>query len=376
MKQSIWLLSLVTCIATAQPQVNQDNSITFKVYAPWADSVKIEGDIIMELSGKYDFAADNSVNLEKETKDTWSVRLGPFKPGPYLYTIKIDGKSMLDPANFRIFSGQKYRKSIVLVGTKDNRELWECRNVDHGTVHRHTYYSPILKGITEMYVYTPPGYELSNQKYPVLYLLHGRGERADSWLAAGFTDHIADNLISSGKAIPSIIVMPYGWVIPQDAMATEIPNLLMPNMEKELFEAVIPIVEKSYRIIMDRDHRAIAGFSMGGAQAAHIGLSHAETFAYAGIFSAGIPGFIKEHKALLDDPQKTNNNFKLLLFCTGMEDNIGPGGSSSEGQRVIDSLLTSKGIKHIFYEMPDAGHTWKAWRYYLGEKLLPELWNK
>jgi enterochelin esterase family protein len=375
MKNLYWLFLFVNCVVSAQPQINADNSITFRVFAPGMDSVEIEGDIIMELSGKYDFSADNSVNMIKETEDIWSVRLGPLEPGPYLYNIRMNGKSFPDPANFRIFNGQKYRKSVVLVNSSDTSCLWESGNAGHGTIHRHSYFSPVISGTTELYVYTPPGYEESRQKYPVLYLLHGRGEKADSWITGGFADKIADNLIASGKIVPALIVMPFGWVIPSGTPSNDIPDLLMTNMQKELFSSVIPIIEKSYRVYTDAGNRAIAGFSMGGAQTAYIGLNYPEKFSSVGIFSAGIPGFLNDHKQLLDDPEKTNINYKLLLFCSGTEDNIGPGGSSIMGQRSIDSLLNGRGIKHIFYEMPAAGHTWRAWRFYLGEKLLPLLWH-
>ena len=329
----------------------------------------------MEFAKKFDFTSNMSVPMTKGSDGFWSVTFGPLDPNPYLYNIQIDGKSMTDPNNFRTFTGQKYRKSILLVNTPDTSALWEIQKVDHGTVHHHTYYSLTAKSLTELFVYTPPGYEEGNIKYPVLYLLHGRGEKADSWLNAGFVDQIADNLIAGNKAKPMIIVMPFGWVIPPKTPNNEIVDLLMTNLEKEMFISIIPLVESSYRVYSDAGHSAIAGFSMGGAQTAYIGLNHLEKFSYIGIFSAGLPNFKIDHKELLDNPDETNRRLKYFFLGAGSQDNIGPGGSSIDGQRSLDTLLTRKGIKHTFYEMPDAGHTWYAWRYYLSEKFLPFLWK-
>jgi enterochelin esterase family protein len=142
-----------------------------------------------------------------------------------------------------------------------------------------------------------------------------------------------------------------------------------------MFTSIIPLIEGSYRVLKDPEHRAIAGFSMGGAQAAYIGLNHTDKFSHIGIFSAGLPDFKNEHKELLDNPVETNKRLKFFFLGAGSQDDIGPGGSSIDGQKSLDSLLSAKGLKHTFYEMPDAGHTWMAWRYYLGEKFLPLLWK-
>jgi hypothetical protein len=187
MKKIIMLLSfsLLTCLVSAQPLVNPDNTVTFRVFAPKADSVKIEGDIIFEFTKQFDFKSNKTIPMTKGADGVWSVTIGPLEPNPYLYTIQIDDRSMPDPNNFRIFTGQRYRKSILLVNTPDTSAVWEMRKVVHGTVHHHTYYSPTAKGLSELFVYTSPGYEKGDKKYPVLYLLHGRGEKADSWLNAG-----------------------------------------------------------------------------------------------------------------------------------------------------------------------------------------------
>jgi len=367
--------SFLTLCVSAQPQVNADNTVTFKVYAPKADSVKIEGDIIMDFTNNFDLKSDRTVSMTKGSGGVWSVTIGPLDPNPYLYTIQIDGRSMPDPNNFRIFSGQKYRKSILLVNTPDSSALWETTKVDHGTVHRHTYYSPMAKSLSELFVYTPPGYETGSYKYPVLYLLHGRGEKADSWLNSSFVNQITDNLIAQKKVTPMIIVMPFGWVIPPNTPDNQVADLLMTNLEKEMFKSIIPLIEGSYRVLNDAGHRAIAGFSMGGAQTAYIGLNHIDKFSCLGIFSAGLPNFKNDHKELLDNPAEANKRLKYFFFGAGSQDKIGPGGSSIDGQRSLDTLLISKGINHTFFEMPDAGHTWYAWRYYLSEKFLTFLWK-
>lgn len=136
-----FFLLILTQYLVAQPLSNNDNSVTFRVNAPKADSVKIEGDLIMEYAGNFDFSVNHTIPLIKGTDGIWTVTIGPLEPNPYLYNIQIDGESMTDPNNFRIFSGQKYRKSILMVNTPDSSALWEARKVDHGTVHHHTWYA-------------------------------------------------------------------------------------------------------------------------------------------------------------------------------------------------------------------------------------------
>jgi enterochelin esterase family protein len=369
----IFSFSLLTCLVSAQPQVNADKTVSFRVFAPKADSVKIEGDIIMEFTKKFDFDSNMQIPMTKGANGIWSVTLGPLNPSPYLYNIQIDGRSIPDPNNFRIFSGQKYRKSILLVNSPDTSELWEIQKAGYGTVHHHTYFSPTAKSLTELYVYTPPGYEKSNIRYPVLYLLHGRGEKADSWLSAGFVNNIMDNLIARNKVNPTIIVMPFGWLIAPKTPDSQVINLLMINLEKEMFTSIIPLIEGTYRVFNDAGHRSIAGFSMGAAQTAYIGLNNTDKFSYIGIFSAGLPNFKIDHKELLDDPVETNKRLKYFFLGAGSQDNIGPGGSSIDGQKSLDILLSAAGIKHTFYEMPDAGHTWYAWRFYLSEHISVEI---
>ncbi len=371
----VFLFTLMTMVICAQPIVNKDRTVTFRLFSPKADSVKIEGDLVMELTRNFDLSYNHAIPLVKGSDGIWSVTIGPFEPGPYMYNFQIDGKSTPDPNNFRIFSGQKYRKSILLLNTSDSSGIWETRNVNHGTIHHHTYYSSTAKSLSDLFIYTPPGYETSNVKYPVLYLLHGRGEKADSWLNAGFVNNIMDNLLAENRAKPMIIVMPFGWVIPPNTPDSQIISLVMPNFEKEMFVSIIPLTERSYRVSPDAGHRAVAGFSMGGAQTAYIGLNHTDMFSGIGIFSAGIPNFKNDHKALITNPVETNIRLKYFFLGAGTQDKVGPGGSSIDGQRSIDSLLTAKEIRHTFYEMPEAGHTWYAWRYYLGEKFLPGLWK-
>jgi len=270
---SVWPLSL-----WAQPTLNPDRTVTFRLAAPKAENVRIEGEIFKELQYQSGHTLPDAIPLTRGADGIWSVTLGPFEPSPYLYNFQIDGQSVLDPLNLRVLTGQKYRKSILLVPTQDSSAFWETRLVDYGTVHRHTYHSPIAKDCRELYVYTPPGYECQNTKYPVLYLLHGRGEKADSWLVAGCANTIADNLIAEGRARPMLIVMPFGRAIPPNTPDQLVATRLVTHLEEEMLTSVIPLIEKTYRVYPDRDHRAIAGFSLGGAQAAAIGLAHLDKF--------------------------------------------------------------------------------------------------
>src|SRR5581483_10530524 len=207
-------------------------------------------------------------------------------PGAYRYTFNVDGVPVVDPRNAAISESNSNVWSLVVVPGND---LMDTRNVPHGAVASVTYYSTALQKFRRMHIYTPPGYELGKDKYPVFYLLHGAGDNDDCWTSVGRAGFILDNLIAANKAKPMIVVMPAGHTRPFG------PGMPRPQNATEEFvqdftQDVMPYVEKNYRVIADRSHRAIAGLSMGGNQTLNIAIPHLDEFAYIGVFSSGLIG--------------------------------------------------------------------------------------
>ncbi|MEZ5361611.1 MAG: alpha/beta hydrolase-fold protein [Bryobacterales bacterium] len=220
----------------------------------------------------------------------------------------------------------------------------------HGTVHQHTYHSKSLGVVRQFRVYTPPGYVSGSQKYPVLYLFHGGGGGETQWTTVGRADMILDNLIADKKAVPMVVVMPYGHV-PQREGGD--PTL---DFEKDLLHDVKPLAEKLYRVKTDRANRAIAGLSMGSGHSLHIGLGNLDLFRYVAAFSGG-----GRNQGIEDmDAAKINEKLEVLYLGCGNTDFV------FESANALDKLLTEKGIDHI-YTVTEGGHTWSNWRYYLDE---------
>jgi enterochelin esterase-like enzyme len=210
-----------------------------------------------------------------------------------------------------------------------------------------------------VYVYTPPGYETGKEKYPVLYLLHGNGQIEASWTWTGRANVILDNLLADGKVKPMIVVMPFGHVVREIKTADANPapaaaGADMAAIEKELMTNVKPLVESKYRVLTDRNHRAIGGLSMGAAQSLSIGLHNLERFAYIAAFS-GAGNRAEWEKA---DPQMLNRKLKVLWLGCGTED------FAYKGVKALDTLFTERNVKHVWNES-GAGHSWPNWQTYL-----------
>jgi enterochelin esterase family protein len=232
-----------------------------------------------------------------------------------------------------------------------------------------------LKRFRRLHVYTPPGYESGEGKYPIFYLLHGAFDSDDSWSSVGRAGFILDNLIAAGKAKPMVVVMPHGHTGP---FSFGMP--LSGEFEPEFVTDIMPQMEKRYRVYTDRQHRAMAGLSMGGAQTLNIGIPHLDQFAYLGVFSSGIfgiaggpggnqpqgPSFEERQKAVLDDA-KLKDGLKLFWFATGKDDFL-----------VATSRATVEMFKkhqfEVTYQETGGAHTWDNWREYLRE-FAPQLFQ-
>ena len=250
------------------------------------------------------------------------------------------------------------------------------RDVPHGQVASETYESKTLGFKRPLTVYTPPGYS-KEKKYPVLYLLHGSGDDETGWVKKGAANVILDNLYAEKKAEPVIVVMPYGFTNkPGEAPLgrTASPDdrrKAASQFEQDLLKDVIPFIESHYPVVPDREHRALAGLSMGGGQTMRIGPMHADTFAYLGVFSAGLRSRPGADAAQADitasypDAETLNSRLKLFWVSCGDRD---PG---LEGAKKLDQTLTDKKINHLWH--PDTGDDgWPVWKndLYLFEQRL------
>lgn len=352
---SLGLVLLLATAAAAQttqpagpfsPEVGADRRVTFRVRAPKASEVTLTGDWMI-----------GTEKLTKDASGVWSVTVGPLAPGVAIYSFTIDGVAVPDPVNPRM--KLRARTSASLVDVPAAGELFEPRDVPHGAVEINWEKSKALGGQTrEFRVYTPPGYAKdAAAKYPVLYLLHGSNDTAAGWTDAGKAHFILDNLLAEKKAVPMIVVMPWGHAVPFDGPQGRNTAVF----EQYLLEDVIPAVEQKYRVAPGRENRAIVGLSMGGGQSLTIGLGHLDLFSAVGAFSSAVPGdFNARFKALLDDPAGTNAKLKVLWIGCGKQDP-----AFGRNKQLADTLTAHK-VTNTFREV-EGRHNYTVWRQFLGE---------
>ncbi len=331
------------------PEVAADRRVTFRLQAPAANEVTLTGEFMT-----------GTKPLEKSAQGLWSLTIGPIAPEIYNYNFSIDGVRTIDPDNPRVKTGSTPSTiASILEVSGDHAAFYDAQPVPHGEIHTDWYDSKSLKTIRRLTIYTPPGYDRSaGTRYPVLYLFHGANADEAAWTRLGNVNLILDNLLAAGKAKPFVVVMPFGYGVPPGSGLPQ-NNALF---ERDLREDVIPFVESRYAVYADRDHRAIAGLSMGGGQSLGIGLNHLELFSYVGGFSAALrpAEFQKSFSELTADPQAANRKLHLLWVGCGTEDSLfGPAESFSK-------FLDDAKIKHVFRKS-DGAHTWIVWRRYLNE---------
>ncbi|MBI4903171.1 MAG: esterase [Acidobacteria bacterium] len=351
------------------PEVKPDRSITFRILAPSAQSVQLNGGDIQGLSA-------DARKMTKNEKGIWEVTVPPVVPGAYRYTFNVDGVTVVDPRNPTVSESNNNTWSLVPV---PGSELMDARNVPHGAVSSITYYSSALGRNRRMQIYTPPGYTNTNAKYPVFYLLHGASDSDYSWSTVGRAGFILDNLIAAKKAKPMIVVMPAGHT---NAGGFRVPGA-RDEFARDFVEDIMPYVEKTYRVYTDRAHRAIAGLSMGGNQTLAVLTSNPDKFAYAGVFSSGLigafgrtrpgapepppgPSWEEQNKAALENAN-LKKGLKLFWFGTGKDDFL------VETSRKTVELFKKYGFQPVYNETAGA-HTWLVWRGYLGE-FAPRLFQ-
>jgi enterochelin esterase family protein len=247
----------------------------------------------------------------------------------------------------------------------------QVRSVPHGTVQSVEYKSKALGTDRKMVVYTPPGYEKSDVRYPVLFLLHGAGSTETSWTERGKAQVIIDNLIADGKIKPLVVVMPFGFAVQRAAGArgdAAENKMQREGFTKDFFEDVMPLVDSKYRVYADRDHRAIAGLSLGGAQALALGLTHLDLFSRVAAFSPAMGASNNpatggvDFETVLADSARINNQVKFLWVSCGFEDTL------FASIRDFSEQLSKHKIEHI-YRVTGGAHVYPVWQNNLNEVL-------
>jgi enterochelin esterase-like enzyme len=353
-------------------EILPDNKVTFRIYSKEATKVTISGEW-MEGFG-------TSENLARNDTGMFSLTVGPLKPELYSYSFTVDGVRIIDPNNVQVRrDGSRYESFFIIPGP--NSDLYINKDgIPHGTVSKVWYKSSVLSTDRRLYVYTPAGYENGKDKYPVFYLLHGAGGDEDAWTTMGRAAQIMDNLIAEGKAKPMIVVMTNGNAnqtaaqndvlpVPVDnAQAMEVYRRYAGKFEEHLVKDVVPFIQKNYRVYTDRDHRAIAGLSMGGAHTQTITNDNPGMFNYIGVFSMGLMNFGPQTQ----DPAKVaeirNAKVEALKKSNPKVYWIGVGKDDFLFQSVV--ALKADYDKHNFkytYRESTGGHTWTNWRIYLSE---------
>ena len=344
-----WQKAATTHRLAEFPKIHQDGRVWFRFKAPaTAQTAKIH-------------LGSDEFDMQKDEKGFWNIVMPNLKPGYQVYWMMVDGTEIEDPGS-DIFYSNGYR-SVLEVPASDEAN-YSAKKVPHGDVREHWFYSEITGEFRRMFVYTPPGYDKDcTTKYPVLYLQHGAGELEMEWVHSGKANFILDNLIAEGKALPMIIVMNNGFATrPGQVAQPQVMGSRWAAFEDLLIKEVIPDIDKNYRTIADKEHRAMAGLSMGGMQTFTIGLKNLNTFSHLGIFS-GVPTNYNELiKDAVDQGAAFNQQVKLLWFGCGTDET-----AFHDRQKALQDLLTKSGIKAQYFVSKGTAHEFQTWRRCLHE---------
>ncbi|MEX2140090.1 MAG: alpha/beta hydrolase-fold protein [Pirellulales bacterium] len=352
------------------PEVQPDAKVTFRVQAPKATEVTLRGDWMEGAPEK----------LSKDDSGLWSITVGPLAADIYSYAFSIDGVKTIDPRNATIKQGIAGLDNMFFVPGEEAK-FQDNQPVPHGQIRQVWYRSGTLDAQRRMHVYTPPGYDGGNDKYPVFYLLHGGGDEDSGWSTIGRAGFILDNLIAERKAKPMLVVMPNGSLPrpanmpastpgqPPSAEARAAMGSLQDRFTNELMKEIVPLIEKEFRVHGGRENRALAGLSMGGGQTLRVITTHPDQFAYVGVWSAGIGRDAAEwesrNEAFLQKADQVNRDVKLFSIAVGDKD------FALAGSRALSEALTKHGIRNDLH-VSGGGHTWINWRKYLRD-LGPRL---
>jgi enterochelin esterase-like enzyme len=334
------------------PRIHDDLRVTFRLRAPEAKKVQVQGG---DGLGKGPF------NMERGDNGVWSVTTPPVVPGFHYYWLVVDGVSVNDPASETFFGYNKPTSGIEV--PLKGVDFYQAKDVPHGEVRARWYPSAVTGQHRRAHIYTPPDYDTKpGARYPVLYLQHGAGEDERGWSTQGRMNFIMDNLIAAGKARPMIVVMEKGY-------ATKAGTQPAPMGKKGfggpsafgdvVISDLVPLIDATYRTRADREHRAIAGLSMGGGQALQIGLTNLDKFAYIAGFSAAAFKFDAKtsYGGVFNDATAFNQKVRLFYLHAGTEE-----AQFIKTAKNMTGALATAGVKSVFVESPGTAHEWQTWR--------------
>ncbi len=345
------------------PRVDGAGRVQLRIHAPQATTVRVN------------FWSGPKEEMVKQEDGFWTFTTPPLAPGLHYYMFVIDGAEVADPSSHAFFGGGKHASAVEV--PEPGSTYYAIQDVPHGQVREVWYHSGVTGTWRHALVYLPPEYDAEpTKRYPVLYLQHGGGEDETGWIRQGRANFILDNLIAAGECRPMIVVMAWGYARragsepsagnPADpAERWRAIQSMMSVFEDDVTQALIPFIDETFRTLSDRDHRALAGLSMGGMQAFQIGLNHLDLFSYIGGFSgAGIPRAdgtfdpVADYGGVFADPEDFARKVHLLWIGIGTEEPE----RMREGLYSLHNALLETGIQHVFYESPGTDHEWQTWR--------------
>jgi enterochelin esterase-like enzyme len=349
------------------PRVDSAGRVEVRIKAPDATKVRVN------------FWSGPKMDMVKQPDGFWTVTTPPLAPGLHYYTLVLDGAEVTDLGSHVFFGGSKHASAVEV--PEPGATYYSIQDVPHGQVREVWYFSKVTGSWRHALVYLPPHYDSQPQtRYPVLYLQHGGGEDETGWIRQGRANFILDNLIAEGHSKPMIVVMAYGYArragqpVPSFAgrpfgspEAIKAMQEMTTAFEDDVTQALIPFVDSTFRTIADRDHRAMAGLSMGGMQTFHVTLNHLDLFSYIGGFSgAAGPLVLGDRKldpktdfnGVFADPAAFKKKVRLLWIGIGTEEPE----RMRAGLHRLHGSLTEAGIEHVFYESPGTDHEWQTWR--------------
>ena len=348
------------------PRVDSESRVQVRIKAPDATKLKVN------------FWSGPKMDMEKQADGYWTVTTPPQAPGLHYYTIDIDGVQVSDPGSHSFYGGSKDASAVEV--PEAGVTYYLPQDVPHGQIREVWYNSSVTGSWRHALVYTPPDYDKNQSaRYPVLYLQHGGGEDETGWAKQGKVNFILDNLIASKSAKPMIVVMANGYArragqaAPQPGGGMGSPAMMqamqqmMTTFDEDVTKALIPFVDKTFRTVPDRDHRAMAGLSMGGMQTFVVTFNHLDMFSYIGGFSGAggmsmrggpAPDLKTMYNGAMADPAAFAKKVHLLWIGVGTEEPA----QMRAGIQGFNKLLEDGKVEHVFYESHGTAHEWQTWR--------------
>jgi enterochelin esterase-like enzyme len=340
------------------PRVHPDLRVTFRLKAPAARKVQVQP------GGADNGLGKGPLDMARGGDGIWAVTTPPAVPGFHYYWLVVDGVAVNDPGSETYFGWGRQTSGVEVPET--GADFYDVKAVPHGQVRAFWYHSKVTRAPRRAFVYCPPGYDKdARRRYPVLYLQHGAGEDERGWANQGRANFILDNLLAAGKAKPMLVVMDQGYAVKAGAKPSA------NAFEEVVLNDLVPAVDAEFRTLPDRDHRAVAGLSMGAGQALRIGLTNLDRFAYVGAFSGAGRKFDVRTSfgGVFNDPAAFNKKARLLWIGAGTGEE-----AFHNAARAMHDSLDRAGVKSVFVEQKGTAHEWQTWRKALHD-FAPRLFN-